>query len=76
MAKGSNQKMKIIYLMQLFTEKTDATHYITMVELAIFTIFILTFALGNVTINDRCYIKTLKSRVIRIVQNFYIIEKV
>lgn len=33
MAKGSNQKMKIIYLMQLFTEKTDATHYITMVEI-------------------------------------------
>lgn len=33
MAKGSNQKMKIIYLMQLFTEKTDATHYITMVDI-------------------------------------------
>lgn len=33
MAKGSNQKMKIIYLMQMFTEKTDATHYITMVDI-------------------------------------------
>lgn len=33
MAKGSNQKMKIIYLIQLFTEKTDASHYITMVDI-------------------------------------------
>ena len=33
MAKGSNQKMKIIYLMQLFMDKTDATHYITMVDI-------------------------------------------
>ena len=33
MAKGSNQKMKIIYLMWLFTEKTDATHYITMTDI-------------------------------------------
>ena len=33
MAKGSNQKMKIIYLMWLFTEKTDATHYITMADI-------------------------------------------
>lgn len=33
MAKGSNQKMKIVYLMQLFMDKTDETHYITMVDI-------------------------------------------
>ena len=33
MAKGSNQKMKLVYLMKLFTEKTDANHFITMSEI-------------------------------------------
>ena len=33
MARGLNQKMKITYLMQLFLDKTDETHYITMVEI-------------------------------------------
>lgn len=33
MARGSNQKLKIMYLMQLFLDKTDATHYVTMVDL-------------------------------------------
>lgn len=33
MAKGSNQKMKIVYLMQLFMDKTDETHYITMADI-------------------------------------------
>ena len=33
MAKGSNQKMKMIYLMKLFMEKTDLSHYITMPDI-------------------------------------------
>ena len=33
MARGSNQKMKSMYLMQLFLDKTDETHYITMVDI-------------------------------------------
>ena len=33
MAKGSNQKLKIIYLMKIFLEKTDETHSITMAEI-------------------------------------------
>jgi len=33
MAKSSNQKMKLVYLMKLFTEKTDATHFVTMSEI-------------------------------------------
>ena len=33
MAKGSNQKLKIIYLMKILLEKTDETHSITMAEI-------------------------------------------
>lgn len=33
MAKGSNQKLKIIYLMKILLEKTDETHSITMSEI-------------------------------------------
>lgn len=33
MAKGSNQKMKIMHLMELFMEKTDESHYVTMAEI-------------------------------------------
>ena len=33
MAKGANQKMKILYLMKLFIEKTDQLHYLTMPEI-------------------------------------------
>lgn len=33
MAKGTNQKMKMLYLMKLFIEKTDQAHYLTMPEI-------------------------------------------
>lgn len=33
MAKGANQKLKLIYLMKIFLEKTDETHSITMAEI-------------------------------------------
>lgn len=33
MAREANQKMKITYLMRLFSEKTDATHYVTMADI-------------------------------------------
>lgn len=33
MAKGSNQKLKILYLMKIFLEKTDELHSITMPEI-------------------------------------------
>lgn len=33
MAKSSNQKLKLLYLMQLFMEQTDEFHYITMPEI-------------------------------------------
>jgi predicted DNA-binding transcriptional regulator YafY len=33
MAKGNNQKLKIVYLMKIFLEKTDETHSITMPEI-------------------------------------------
>ena len=33
MAKSSNQKLKIIYLMDIFLERTDETHTITMSEI-------------------------------------------
>jgi predicted DNA-binding transcriptional regulator YafY len=33
MAKGNNQKLKIVYLMKIFLEKTDETHSITMQEI-------------------------------------------
>lgn len=33
MARETNQKMKIVYLMQLFMEKTDKSHYITMADI-------------------------------------------
>lgn len=33
MAKGSNQKLKIVYLMKILLEKTDETHSITMAEI-------------------------------------------
>ena len=33
MAKGSNQKLKILYLMKILLEKTDETHNITMPEI-------------------------------------------
>lgn len=33
MARATNQKMKIMYVMQLFLDKTDETHYITMVDI-------------------------------------------
>ena len=33
MAKTANQKMKIVYLMQIFREKTDETHGITMADI-------------------------------------------
>lgn len=33
MARGSNQKLKILYLMKIFLEKTDELHSITMVEI-------------------------------------------
>lgn len=33
MAKSPKQKLKLIYLMQLFLEKTDDTHYITMTDI-------------------------------------------
>jgi len=33
MARVPNQKMKTMYIMQLFLDKTDETHYITMVEI-------------------------------------------
>lgn len=33
MAKSPNQKLKLLYIMQLFLEKTDENHYITMAEI-------------------------------------------
>lgn len=33
MAREMNQKMKIVYLMQLFMEKTDKSHYVTMANI-------------------------------------------
>lgn len=33
MAKGNNQKLKILYLMKILLEKTDETHSITMSEI-------------------------------------------
>ena len=33
MAKGSNQKLKLLYLMKILQEKTDDTHSITMQEI-------------------------------------------
>ena len=33
MAKGSNQKLKIVYLIKILTEKTDEQHSITMNEI-------------------------------------------
>lgn len=33
MAKGANQKLKLLYLMKLFLERTDETHSITMPEI-------------------------------------------
>ncbi len=33
MAKSSNQKLKLLYLIKLFTEKTDEAHYVTMPEI-------------------------------------------
>lgn len=33
MAKGSNQKLKLLYLMKILQEKTDETHSITMQEI-------------------------------------------
>jgi hypothetical protein len=33
MAKSSNQKLKLIYLMKILLEKTDETHSITMSEI-------------------------------------------
>ena len=33
MAKSANQKLKILYLMKIFLEKTDETHRITMQEI-------------------------------------------
>ena len=33
MAKGNNQKLKIVYLMKILLEKTDETHSITMPEI-------------------------------------------
>ncbi len=33
MARGNNQKMKIVYLIKIFLEKTDETHGITMAEI-------------------------------------------
>lgn len=30
---GSNQKLKLLYLMKIFLEKTDETHSITMSEI-------------------------------------------
>ncbi|MDF2611876.1 MAG: hypothetical protein K0R92_3350 [Lachnospiraceae bacterium] len=33
MAKGSNQKLKLVYLMKILLEKTDETHSITMPEI-------------------------------------------
>ena len=33
MAKDANQKLKILYLMKIFLEKTDETHSITMPEI-------------------------------------------
>lgn len=33
MAKGNNQKLKIMYLMKILLEKTDETHSITMSEI-------------------------------------------
>lgn len=33
MAKGTNQKLKLLYLMKILLEKTDETHSITMPEI-------------------------------------------
>ena len=33
MPKSSNQKLKLIYLMKIFLERTDETHSITMPEI-------------------------------------------
>lgn len=33
MAKSSNQKLKLLYLIKLFMEKTDESHYVTMPEI-------------------------------------------
>ena len=33
MAKGSNQKLKMLYLMKIFMEETDDAHALTMPEL-------------------------------------------
>ena len=33
MSKSSNQKLKLIYLMKIFLERTDETHSITMPEI-------------------------------------------
>lgn len=33
MAKSSNQKLKLLYLMKLFMERTDESHYVTMPEI-------------------------------------------
>ena len=33
MAKGANQKLKLLYLMKTFMEKTDDMHSITMPEI-------------------------------------------
>jgi len=33
MAKGSNQKLKIMYLMKILLEQTDETHSISMPEI-------------------------------------------
>ena len=33
MARGNNQKLKIVYLMKILLEKTDETHRITMPEI-------------------------------------------
>ena len=34
MAKSSNQKLKLLYLMKIFLEKTDETHGLTVKELS------------------------------------------
>ena len=33
MAKGTNQKLKLVYLMKIFMEKTDDAHRLTMPEI-------------------------------------------
>ena len=45
MPKSSNQKLKLIYLMKIFLERTDETHSITMFML-------LFFSWGRILSND------------------------